>query len=177
MSNKATFLEVKGKVLYARVHKPQTYKGKSFFSLVFMPEDDDTRNKITEFLKEKNKLYSEQYQAKFIDKVKKPEDEILIGGLRVKTKFKPVVVDAQGNDIPEDILIGNNSIAKVKLRLSPFVDRDGSKHISLDFTGIQVIKLVEFNQGTEFSPTIGFTVSQKDGASTTTETENKNLPF
>ena len=64
------------------------------------------------------------------------------------TASKPIkVVDAQGNDWPEDKLIGNGSILNVKYNVRAWQDGEG---VSADVLAVQVWEYVPYEGGEQF---------------------------
>lgn len=99
---------------------------------------------------EKFKAKLEALAKEALPKTKKPKmpfwtnddgDEFL----RASSKYRPLVQDAKGNDIPpksvEDLRIGGGTRARLQLALNPFDGR-----LSLYLNGLQIAELKQYEQ-------------------------------
>lgn len=174
-------IEFEGTVDYARVHEPNfTNSKKGTYSLSLVLDTPEQLKRIKKIMADNN--LSEMV---FNPKTKKEQPRLKDRGdgtftLDVKRDAVNAqgkeaiidVVDAKGNPIPKNILIGNGSKAVVSM----FVYQ-GEEGGVLRLSGIQVLDLKPFNR-TKFKPRDGFTVGSSSGQTENgLEDDNEELPF
>lgn len=79
-------------------------------------------------------------------------------GIRLKSQYKPVVFDAKNKELPEGVLIGGGSEARIASAIFSY-KKGGNTGISLRLGKVQVRSLVEYEGGdsSPFDETDGFT--------------------
>jgi len=83
-------------------------------------------------------------------------------GIRLKCEHRPAVFDAKNNRLPEDVLVGGGTIARVAATI--FAYKIGSNTgIGIRLGKVQVKELVEYQGGdaSPFDETEGFTLGGK----------------
>jgi hypothetical protein len=174
MSEKKTVI-VEGKLFWAKVHKPEKNleTGKDEFKV-----DVSITNK--EKLKELKDLGIPIHNK---DAEQKAKGRPIQGNfIRLKSQFKPDVVDAQLNSIPADTLLGNGTKAIVKTSTYTYKPRQKEQSgVGLNLQVIQVVELVPYEnkklQGlTPQQGFIGATENLETNDDTTSDNDEE-IPF
>lgn len=166
---------VTGKVLYARVHEPMENKLKinpdgthpKEYSLLLVADKENMAVLSKLGVKPKNT------DADRLEKGKEAIGDVYT----VKTTIPPVVIDAKKNFIPKTTLIGNGTLAKIKLHAYDWTSPVGKKGKSLTLEGIQVLDLVSYSRQNldGFNEEEGFTATTTGSDSSTTNDDE--VPF
>ena len=111
------------------------------------------KEEAKEMMAEAKKLYIEEFGEKALKAAKFPfEIDEESGGVRFRAKSskKPVVYDAQGSVIKDDLNVGNGSEIKISGLMATY-NAGGATGVTMYLNAVQIISLVEFG-GTAFDP-------------------------
>ena len=136
MSNNTKF-KADGVVMYAKVHEPDNFDPDKPMYTVDLIVDGDTEEAL-------KGLGLNPRRNKTGELVKYPEHEGVI--FKLKSKYKPQLVDSKGNPVGPDVVVGNGSKVRVYGNAYEWSFK-GSKGVAGALNALQVIDLVEFKKG------------------------------
>lgn len=160
--SKAKFVSPKGSAVWPWFSVPDTrfdVEGKFKTDLLV------SKDAAQDMMAEAKKIYVEEFGEKALNKAKWPfEIDEESGGVRFRAKSskKPVLYDAAGSIIKEDLNVGNGSEIKISGVMSTY-NAGGATGVTMYLNAVQIIDLVEFG-GSSFEPV-------EDGYVHATETE------
>lgn len=148
--SKAKFVSPKGSAVWPWLSVPDTRfdsEGKYKTDLLVPKEQAQA------IMAEAKKIYTEEFGDKALSKAKWPfEIDEESGGVRFRAKSskKPVLYDAAGSVIKEDLNVGNGSEIKISGVMSTY-NAGGATGVTMYLNAVQIISLVEFG-GNAFEP-------------------------
>jgi len=152
--SKAKYVTPKGSAIWPWLSVPDTrFDDQGKYKTDILVKSDDAKA-LAEKAKE---IYIEEFGEKALSKAKWPfEIDEESGGVRFRAKSskKPVLYDAGGNFIKEDLSVGNGSVLKLSGVMSTY-NAGGNTGVTMYLNAVQVIDLVEFG-GTAFEPEDGY---------------------
>jgi len=148
--SKAKFVSPKGTAEWPWLCNPDTrYDSDGVYKTNLMVSKDDAKD----IMSKAKQIFIEEFGDKSVSKAKWPfEVDEQSGGVRLKAKSakKPVLYDAKGQVIKEDLNIGNGSALKISGTMSTY-NAGGNTGVTMYINAVQVIDLVEFG-GAAFEP-------------------------
>lgn len=164
MSDKNESLFIEGIANWTKIAQPNTNdKGEIEYTMDVSITDAATRTLLKE-----NGVNIKNKDADLKAKGKPLQGDFV----SLKSKFKPAVVDAQLNVLPDSTLIGNGSKVLVKTHAYSWKFK-GKSGVSLGLDSVQVLELVTFTKSTldGFTKREGFIVVQQEAK------EESDSPF
>ena len=162
MSKQEKMLSPVGEVKFVSLDKPDTKlaksedEGKYRVSLVLDPKDAGHKK----FLAKLKKLAEEKHpKGRKPYKEDKDRDGVETGKILVsfQSTYKPKVFDKYGQDIPEDVVVGNGSVCQMCF-VPAYYEVTVNKGMTLYIQAVKVIELVEF--GGRTAEDFGFDVEE-----------------
>lgn len=148
--SKAKFVTPKGSAVWPWLSNPDTrYNAEGVYKTDLMVPKDQAQA----IMAKAKEIFVEEYGDKALPKAKWPfEIDEESGGVRIRAKSakKPVLYDAAGSVIKEDLNVGNGSGIKVSGVMSTY-NAGGNTGVTMYLNAVQIIDLVEFG-GTAFEP-------------------------
>ncbi len=155
---KAKFVSPKGTANWPWFNKPDTRfdaEGKYKTDLLV------PKGEASDLMSKAKSLFIEEFGESELKKAKYPfniEGDVVT--LKAKSKQKPVIYDAKGKKINDEVNVGNGSTIKVSGMLGTY-DAGGSKGVTAYLNAVQLIDLVEFG-GAEFEEEDGYVHVSKE---------------
>lgn len=152
--------------------KSDVLEGLAMYAFLHNPDKGNVAKRIAPSYKIDLMLHTDEAIKKAKShglKVKNPTDKHKYPFVTIKSKVRegfngPAVVDSQNNPIPDTVLVGNDSL--VRVRFVPFTYGEGE--VTALLQGVQVLNLVPYERKSQFEAVDnGFTV----GASSETNEE------
>lgn len=155
-------IKIQGIAMYASLAKPNILANAYILDLVV---DDKTAESLEALglhpskTKDGNLKTYEDFPGKVFKFKRKA---VTKEGVELKP---PVVVDAETNVVPADLLIGNGSKVEISANIYEY-SFQGKKGLSAGLNGVQILELVEYKGGPSFEKKEGFTVKRTHNANT-----------